>query len=221
MQRRHNAQQVPRINGPKGIIMVASQAIAASHTALVELKSGGARRPLICIHPVDGTLSAYRWLLKQLPDDLPVYGLRADDRIKSDQSLSELATRYCDELMASKIEPPYRLIGFSFGALMAMHVATEVEARGSEIEFVGIIDYRPLHVRNQQAMRESLANYLAAVFQQYGLPSSTLRSLSKSELTKVAVDLAVDLLDGERLPSIEDGVIALQKVGLIDRRKRA
>jgi thioesterase domain-containing protein len=195
--------------------MLVSQSISAPQ-ALVELRSGGSRRPLVCFHAVDGKLSVYRRLLKQLPDDLRVYGLQAEERPEMEQSLSELAARYCDELMSSDIEQPYRFMGFSFGAMVAMHVAAEVESRGGAVEFVGIVDYRPIHFRDQQAVCDCLANYLTAVFQQYGQASTMLRSLSADELTRAASELASYLLGDERLPSTEDGVIAMQRAGLID-----
>jgi thioesterase domain-containing protein len=195
--------------------MYVSQSITTSDS-LVELRAGTTRRPLVCIHPVDGRLNVYRRLLKQLPEDLPVYGLQAGERVEPEQSLSDLAARYADELMSSNIESPYRLIGFSFGAMVAMHVAAEVELRGGEIEFVGIIDFRPFRLRDHEAMRKSLANYLTAVLQQYGQASTMIRSMPKHDLTRAASDLASSLLNGERLPSTEEGVIALQNAGLID-----
>jgi thioesterase domain-containing protein len=187
-----------------------------SQSALVELKAGGNRRPLICVHPVDGTLNIYRRLLGQFPDELPVYGLKADDEINPDESLSKLAARYCDELMASHLDQPFRLIGFSFGALVAMHVAAEIEARGGNVEFVGVVDYRPFAVGDLQAMRECLAKYLSAVHEQYGRRSSVLRSLPGHELAKATAELAAYLLNGDKLPTTEDGVVAFQKLGLLD-----
>lgn len=194
--------------------------MSTSQPALVELKPGGPRRPLIFVHPVDGSLSIYRRLLKQLPDDLPVYGFKGDDQINAEENLTQVAARYCDELLASKLEQPYRLIGFSFGAMVAMHVAAEIEARGGAVEFVGIVDYRPFGVDDGQAMRDSLANYLTAVVQQYGGRTAMLCSLPDDELKKVTADLAAVLLDGDELPSTEDGVMALQKAGLIDPMMR-
>ena len=81
-------------------------------------------------------------------------------------------------------------VGFSFGALLAMHVAAEVEARGGSVEFVGVVDYRPFAVGDRQAMRECLANYFTAVHNEYGRRSAVLCSLPEHKLAKATAELA-------------------------------
>ncbi len=104
--------------------------------ALVPLRTGGSRPPFFCVHPANGHVLIYRELALRLPEDQPVYGLQAAG-IDGDESaltdVREMALRYIKEMRAVQPSGPYLLGGNCFGALVALEIASQLQARGEEV----------------------------------------------------------------------------------------
>ncbi|MBB2940598.1 nonribosomal peptide synthetase DhbF [Actinoplanes lutulentus] len=103
-------------------------------------------RPLFCVHPAGGLAWGYARLLAHLPADLPVYGLQArglgtDEPIPS--SVEQIAEDYADQIRAVQPDGPYRLLGWSFGGILAQAVAVRLQRLGAEVELLALIDTHP------------------------------------------------------------------------------
>ena len=120
----------------------------ASYECLVELRPGGSRPPLFLVCWEGGRLVGYRDLVKRLPSDMPIYGLRAQrfDRrsaLYPEPRLEELARAFLSELRRFQPEPPYLLAGYCFGGTLAHEIARQLEAEGQPTAFLGLIESSP------------------------------------------------------------------------------
>ncbi|WP_302832566.1 non-ribosomal peptide synthetase [Streptomyces sp. GbtcB6] len=114
--------------------------------ALLPLQSGGSRPPLFCLHHSTGLAWSYAALLRHLPEDLPVYGLQTPgftDRRAMPGSVDELVADYVARIRTVQPEGPYQLLGWSFGAVLAQAIATELEAQGDEVVLLALLDGFP------------------------------------------------------------------------------
>jgi thioesterase domain-containing protein len=120
----------------------------ASYECLVELRPGGSRPPLFLVCWEGGRLVGYRDLVKSLPSDLPIYGLRCPrfDRrsaLYPEPRLEELARAFLSEVRRFQAEPPYLLGGYCFGGTLAHEIARQLEAEGQTTAFLGLIESSP------------------------------------------------------------------------------
>ena len=143
----------PGVVTAKGSDRVSGRERAVPDVALWCRSGDGDQPPLIAVHTWPEEDSHYsalsdalggRPIFSILPPhvDSPDMPRRVDDWV--DRALSVL-----DEL---PVEPPYRLIGWSFGGVVAMETARRLISRGSEVSFVGAFDttrpkLRPLSTR--------------------------------------------------------------------------
>ncbi len=100
--------------------------------------------PLVFIHGAYGDLDSYRMLVGFL--DLPgaVLGLTADmGHDLAAGSVRDLAAQHAAELMQDPPDRPVRLIGYSFGGLVAYEVAAILQAEGRTVQFLGLLDPSP------------------------------------------------------------------------------
>ncbi|AZZ93000.1 amino acid adenylation domain-containing protein [Hahella sp. KA22] len=110
---------------------------------IVQLSAGGAKTPLVCIHPVGGNVLAYKALLDF--DDLnrPVYGIQAtglDGISEPSYSILDMARHYAallDELLSKK---QVLLLGGSMGGSIAVELANELSGRGFKVDWVILLD---------------------------------------------------------------------------------
>ncbi|WLQ16864.1 amino acid adenylation domain-containing protein [Hahella aquimaris] len=110
---------------------------------IVQLSAGGAKTPLVCIHPVGGNVLAYKALLDF--DDLnrPVYGIQAtglDGVSEPSYSILDMARHYAallDELLSKK---QVLLLGGSMGGSIAVELANELSGKGFKVDWVILLD---------------------------------------------------------------------------------
>ena len=108
----------------------------AARGPLVELAAGAGRPPLILIHPIGGTVFGYARLARELAGTFDVYGLEAPGLSQPDAtaaSLDALVADYADRVRAAQPDGPYRLAGWSMGALIAFELARALERDGAEV----------------------------------------------------------------------------------------
>ena len=119
---------------------------------LSPLRISGEEAPLFCFPPAGNLAWSYAGLLGNLKIDCPVYGLQ----IPNEQPVLE--REYCFDKLVSffiteirKVQPngPYRLLGWSFGGLLAQSIASEFSRIGEDISYLGLIDAYPQKLRKE------------------------------------------------------------------------
>ncbi len=112
-------------------------------SCLVNIQSGGGTRPLFLIHPAGGHVYLYRDLVRQLDENLSVYGLQArglDGKMAPLDEIGAMAEYYLDALRQVQPEGPYRLGGASFGGIVAFEMAQQLQGLGETVELLTIFD---------------------------------------------------------------------------------
>jgi thioesterase domain-containing protein/acyl carrier protein len=102
-------------------------------------------RPTGTDTPLFAVKTYLNYLLDLIDPVVPVFGLthgrKAPD--ESVATLEDLASRYLDAARQQQPKGPYRLLGYSFGALLAIEIAHQVLAAGEEVELLVLIDPPP------------------------------------------------------------------------------
>jgi amino acid adenylation domain-containing protein len=105
---------------------------------VVSLRIGGDGAPLYCICGV----LIYRQLAQHLPEGFPVravYVPMDQDR----RSVEDLAQGYVDEIRQEQPKGPYRMLGFSFGGVLAFEIGRQLIAAGETVECIHVLDSDP------------------------------------------------------------------------------
>lgn len=114
----------------------------ASGKCLVPVSVAGGRPRLFLVHGGGGNVLCFARLAARL-SGYDVYALQAmglDRRHLPDLSAGEMATRYEAEIREVQPAGPYRVAGYSFGGLVAFELALRLQASGSEVGFLGLLD---------------------------------------------------------------------------------
>jgi thioesterase domain-containing protein len=102
----------------------------AGRVAPLDLSASGPGRIVVCLHPVGGSIECYRELATLLADRHHVLGL-PDPALSGLQRASATLPERASALavaLAERQEPPYVLVGWSFGALLAYQIAADAAA---------------------------------------------------------------------------------------------
>ncbi|MDF2866745.1 MAG: hypothetical protein K0S11_215 [Gammaproteobacteria bacterium] len=104
------------------------------------------KQPLIFVADLLGSEVSFSHLAAvydQLDPERFIYGLRSpflEQNEKDPQSIEELASMYIDVLVKSYPYNNYFLCGYSFGGLVALEMAKQLQAKKKQIVFFGCID---------------------------------------------------------------------------------
>uniref|UniRef100_A0A8C9SU62 Fatty acid synthase n=1 Tax=Scleropages formosus TaxID=113540 RepID=A0A8C9SU62_SCLFO len=170
-------------------------------TRLNEVQS--AERPLFLVHPIEGSITAFRTLAANLR--VPCYGLQCTKAAPLD-SIQNLASYYVECMCQVQPEGPYRVAGYSFGACVAFEMCSQLQAAQKPVEYLFLFDgshsyvaaytqsYRAKLTPGEESEAETEA--LCAFIQQftgieYNKLLETLLPLSDLE---ARVNVAVDLI---------------------------
>ncbi|GAA2736233.1 amino acid adenylation domain-containing protein [Actinocorallia aurantiaca] len=114
---------------------------------LLPLRATGSRTPLFCVHPGAGMSWSYAGMLPHLGPDQPVYGLQtralAEPGYRA-ESVEALAEEYLAAVRRVQPAGPYRLLGWSFGGLVAHAMAVALQRDGEEVELLALLDSYPV-----------------------------------------------------------------------------
>ncbi|MBJ3778566.1 amino acid adenylation domain-containing protein [Acuticoccus mangrovi] len=118
----------------------------SSFDILLPLRRTGSLPPLFCMHPVGGLCWPYAALLPFLPEAQPIYGLqgpgwRDGDRLPA--TIDALIEACSDALTRVAPSGPVRLLGWSFGGILAHLLATRLQRRGREVDRLIMLDAYP------------------------------------------------------------------------------
>ncbi|KAG0012115.1 hypothetical protein BGZ80_000193 [Entomortierella chlamydospora] len=123
---------------------------------VMPLRTQGSRRPLFCIHPVQGLSWSFSKLLNHLHKDQPVYGLQArglNGKGQLPDSIHEMAKDYIDQIRRIQPHGPYMLLGWSFGGFVANSMAVQLKDLGERVDVLAIMDTpaKYLHLEEGEA----------------------------------------------------------------------
>ncbi|MFF7589268.1 amino acid adenylation domain-containing protein [Kitasatospora purpeofusca] len=128
----------------------------------------GRRNPLFAVHPAGGLSWCYTGLIRNIPADVPIYGLQAQGVGAATAgeplpaTMEDLAAHYVDRLREVQPEGPYRLLGWSTGGIIAHAMAARLEELGCAVELLAVLDaypaegFRDLPVPDQAEALEAL-----------------------------------------------------------------
>ncbi|WP_410607963.1 amino acid adenylation domain-containing protein [Amycolatopsis sp. lyj-109] len=123
---------------------------------VLPLRTGGDRPPLFCVHPVGALSWSYVGLVAHLDPRRPLYGLQARGLAEDEPlpgSVEEMAADYLGRIRELQPAGPYHLLGWSFGGLVAHHIAVLLREAGEEVALLAGLDSRP-RARDDEAVGE-------------------------------------------------------------------
>ncbi|UUU26914.1 type I polyketide synthase [Streptomyces sp. DSM 40750] len=116
---------------------------------VLPLRTGGDRRPLFCLHPGGGIGWRYAGLLAHLGEQQPVYAIQArglDGVSPPATDAKDMVAFYLGLLREIQPEGPYRLLGWSYGGMVAHAMATALQGEGERVELLAMLDSPLLHL---------------------------------------------------------------------------
>ncbi|MFC9977666.1 amino acid adenylation domain-containing protein [Spirillospora sp. NPDC127200] len=112
---------------------------------LLPFRTSGEGTPLFCFHPAGGIAWCFSGLMKHV-HDRPIYGVQARNlarRVQPADTLAEMAAEYIAEMRKARPHGPYALLGWSFGGVIAHHVAVALREQGEEVDLLVMLDSYP------------------------------------------------------------------------------
>ncbi|MEU1014575.1 non-ribosomal peptide synthase/polyketide synthase [Streptomyces sp. NPDC005898] len=119
---------------------------SSAFEVLLPLRTKGRQAPLFCLHSGGGMCWNYAGLLPHIDADIPLYGLQArglSDPGNLPGSVEEVADDCVEAMIRVQPEGPYRLMGHSFGGIVAHAVAARLAERGQRVELMVCLDAKP------------------------------------------------------------------------------
>lgn len=141
----------------------------------LQIHTTGTQRPLFAVPGRPGHCFRLFSVLRALGPDQPCYGLQPPEMDWSSvgcATLPEMAAHYLGEVKARQPHGPYRLLGDSFGGLIAFEMALQLQSVGETVEFLGLLDSNPPNwpppgsddiAERELADTPALDNWIAAV----------------------------------------------------------
>ncbi|NLV79077.1 MAG: amino acid adenylation domain-containing protein [Rhodococcus sp.] len=157
----------------------------------------GTGAPLFCVHPMIGLAWAYSALAPYIDRDTPVYGIQTpvltdDGPIPS--SLEEYIDRYAREIIATRPEGPFRILGWSLGGLLAHGVAVRLQQLGHRVDDLIMLDCLP---EPPDGEGSGFAGHLQSELAAMGIPMGD--DVSMSDLPDDALRAVLVAIDGAKV----------------------
>ncbi|NYH77419.1 amino acid adenylation domain-containing protein [Actinopolyspora biskrensis] len=176
---------------------------------VVPLREGGAATPLFCFHPAGGLSWSYAGLLRHLDAAHPIYGVQARGLARDEpmpSTITEMAADYVDQLRRLQPTGPYCLLGWSFGAVVAHAVATQLQEEGEDIALLALLDGYPGWAPAASGADDTPQRLLADLLQLFGWEAAELDTDDLTPATAVEIlrrrDGLTAAIDEERILAI-------------------
>ena len=104
-----------------------------SLSVLLPIRTKGNGPILFCVHPAGGLSWAYMPLARYVPENLRLYALQAralDGTSEFPGSVRDMAADYVEQIKTVQPAGPYRLLGHSFGGIVAHEIAVQLRGGG-------------------------------------------------------------------------------------------
>ena len=124
----------------RGLAQQVDRAESSREVVPVEVLKPGSGVPLCCVHDGFGLSWSYRALGQYVEG--PIVGInRASAEGEPEaQSIQSMAVNYADRLQELYPVGPYRILGWSFGGVVAHALAVELQRRGCEVQRLVLLD---------------------------------------------------------------------------------
>jgi acyl-CoA synthetase (AMP-forming)/AMP-acid ligase II/thioesterase domain-containing protein/acyl carrier protein len=161
------------------------------HPLIIPIREHGILPPLFCIHSVGGWIGTYQNIFRFFNQDRPVFGIRArglEPGEKPSQTIEEAVREYADAIKTVQSEGPYRLLGYSAGALYAFELACQLQKRGESVIYLGNIDQSaprqkiPGSVQNPVSIRNDNSPIYRSGYRIYRFLNNRLKTRSWGSL---------------------------------------
>ena len=127
---------------------------------IVRIQPNGSRSPLYCIGAVDGEVIVFRRLALELGPNQPLYGLQPFRLQGPRRTVEQLAAAYLRELRRGGESRPFVLLGYSFGGLVAVEMARQLQRNGVNPPMVVLIDASyPFGCRQHEPWSQRIRRY--------------------------------------------------------------
>jgi enterobactin synthetase component F len=156
--------------------------------SMLPIKSSGTDSPLFCIHPALGLSWGYAGLLRHLSKSTPVFGLQATGlrhAARLPESIEDMAEEYLLQIKRVQPKGPYRLLGWSFGGLVAHAIAEKLQTERESVSFLCMLDSYPYKLDYQQPKNEADIVRAALLFLGYDLSTLEKLPINKEELASL------------------------------------
>ena len=152
---------------------------------IVTVNASGNQPPMVCFHPVGGNVLCYQNLAREFGPDQPLYMVEARGLKKGENLLptvEEMVAAYWPAIRQTVPDGPIRLIGWSFGGLLAFEAAFRMQQAGIDVRNVILLDAIAVPDAVRAILRKGEAEYLADIFSELGLVTADeLRPLTPEE----------------------------------------
>ena len=119
---------------------------AAALEVMLPLRPYGTGTPLFCVHPGGGLSWCYAGLMRHLDPGRPLWGIQARGLLHPDDmpaTIEEMAEGYVRAIRSVRPGGPYRLLGWSFGGIVAHEVARRLQEEGARVDLLAMMDCYP------------------------------------------------------------------------------
>ena len=113
---------------------------------VLAIRGEGTETPVFCVHPGAGLAWCYLPLAGCAAAGVPVFGLQArgvDGTGDLPGSVRQMAADYLTRIRAVRPDGPYRLLGWSFGGVVAHEMAVQLQAAGEQVASLALLDAYP------------------------------------------------------------------------------
>jgi amino acid adenylation domain-containing protein len=148
--------------------------------------------PVFCVPGAGATIAYFAPLASHLGPGVSVYGLQPkglDGDSSPHSSVEEMARAYVSAIEAARVRAPIRLLGHSFGALVACEMASQMLVRGMVLDVLILIDPADVATSGREPRRSTEAEALAELADfigeangcSLGITESVVRTLGEAE----------------------------------------
>jgi thioesterase domain-containing protein/acyl carrier protein len=169
----------------------------------VRIQAGGERPPIFAVPGAGGSVLSFRALSEALGSDQPFYGLQAVGLDGGMQPLGTVeATAAANVAAIRAIQPrgPYRLIGHSYGGVVAFEMARLLLEQGDEVADLALLDAvapNAMQARKSTDDSEDIGELCVALAELGGarlaISADELRGLTLDELADVLAENELEI----------------------------
>jgi amino acid adenylation domain-containing protein len=142
---------------------------ANNWSSVVEIQPHGEESPLFFMHPLGGEVMCYRKLAMHLGSERPFYALQPqglDGKETPHTRVEDMASRYIRDMQNVQPQGPYFIGGFSFGGIIALEVAQQLQQQGEEVASLIMLDTCRPGYHRRLPLRKRIPIHIRKLLQQ-------------------------------------------------------